>query len=195
MGYVRNVILKAGYTVFAEMGFKQAGVRNIVDNCGISVGSFYKYFSSKEELFIHLYLEENSDVLRDLALEVPRLEREGYAAWQIIEQLMGRLLKRFALNPILREYYNRPQFEKIIAKLSPELDRKYRHAVTSIWKPEFNRWQARGEIKNVSIEFVFSLVNSIALVISQAEYVSSPEQDFKEVQQFLVSAVSQHLRK
>ncbi|MFW5727621.1 MAG: TetR/AcrR family transcriptional regulator [Spirochaetia bacterium] len=191
---VRNEILKTGYQVFSEMGFKKAGIREIVERCGISIGSFYKHFSSKEELFIHLYLEENRDVLTDLALEIPRLEREGNTAWQIIEQLISRLLKRFALNPILREYYNRPQFEKIFAKLSPELDEKYKQAVVSIWGKEIARWQARGEIKDVSIEFVFSLVNSIALVVSQREYVAGPGVDFNKVQQFLVTAVSRHLK-
>ncbi len=192
---LRNEVLKTGYKVFTEMGFKKAGIREIVERCGISIGTFYKHFASKEELFIHLYLEENRDVLTDLALEVPRLEREGYLAWQIIEQLITRLLKRFALNPILREYFNRPQFEKIFSKLTPEMDAKYKHTVVSVWAREFDRWRARGEIRDVSIEFVFSLVNSIALVVSQRTYVSGPEVDFNEVQKFLVEAVSRHLKK
>lgn len=192
---IRNEILKNAYQVFSEAGFKKTGIREIVERCGISIGSFYKQFSSKEELFIHLYLRENRHVLTDLSQEIPRLEEEGYAAWQIIEHLIMRLLKRFALNPILREYFDRPQFEKIYAKLKPELDRKYTRAVASIWEPAFNRWKARDEIKDVSIEFVFSLINSIALVVSQSAYVGGRQIDFNEVQQFLVTAISRHLKK
>jgi AcrR family transcriptional regulator len=47
----RLAILDAAREVFGEMGFQAATVRDIVRRSGLSVGAFYNYYRSKEEVF------------------------------------------------------------------------------------------------------------------------------------------------
>jgi AcrR family transcriptional regulator len=47
----RTAILDAAREVFAEMGFEAATVRDIIRRTSLSVGAFYNYFRSKEEVF------------------------------------------------------------------------------------------------------------------------------------------------
>ncbi|MHB8528196.1 MAG: TetR/AcrR family transcriptional regulator [Caulobacteraceae bacterium] len=47
----RVAILDAARAVFGEMGFEAATVRDIIRRTGLSVGAFYNYFRSKEEVF------------------------------------------------------------------------------------------------------------------------------------------------
>jgi AcrR family transcriptional regulator len=47
----RLAILDAARDVFGEMGFETATVRDIVRRSGLSVGAFYNYYRSKEEVF------------------------------------------------------------------------------------------------------------------------------------------------
>jgi AcrR family transcriptional regulator len=47
----RVAILDAARDVFGEMGFQAATVRDIVRRSGLSVGAFYNYYRSKEEVF------------------------------------------------------------------------------------------------------------------------------------------------
>ena len=44
-------ILDAGMEEFQEKGFRDASLRQIVKNAGVTTGAFYGYFSSKEALF------------------------------------------------------------------------------------------------------------------------------------------------
>lgn len=44
-------ILDAGAEEFREKGFRDASLRQIVKNAGVTTGAFYGYFSSKEALF------------------------------------------------------------------------------------------------------------------------------------------------
>lgn len=44
-------ILNAGKKEFLEKGFKDASLRNIVKEAGVTTGAFYGYYKSKEELF------------------------------------------------------------------------------------------------------------------------------------------------
>ena len=46
----RQAILEAARTVFGEMGYEAATVRDIIRRTPLSVGAFYNYFRSKEEL-------------------------------------------------------------------------------------------------------------------------------------------------
>lgn len=48
---VRNNFIEEALREFNKCGFKGASVRRIALNSGTSVGNFYKYFQSKEDLF------------------------------------------------------------------------------------------------------------------------------------------------
>jgi TetR/AcrR family transcriptional regulator, fatty acid metabolism regulator protein len=53
----RRLILDTAAKVFAERGYYNTKVKDILDEAGISTGSFYFYFNNKEELFEILYDE------------------------------------------------------------------------------------------------------------------------------------------
>ena len=47
----RSAILDAAREVFGDLGFETATVRDIIRRTGLSVGAFYNYYRSKEEVF------------------------------------------------------------------------------------------------------------------------------------------------
>jgi AcrR family transcriptional regulator len=47
----RQTILQAAREVFGEIGFEAATVRDIIRRTNLSVGAFYNYYRSKEEVF------------------------------------------------------------------------------------------------------------------------------------------------
>ena len=47
----RLAILDAARSVFGEMGYESASVRDIIRRSGLSVGAFYNYYRSKEEVY------------------------------------------------------------------------------------------------------------------------------------------------
>lgn len=51
----RQLILDTAAKVFAAKGYHNTTVKDIVDEADVSVGSFYFYFKSKEDLFTELY--------------------------------------------------------------------------------------------------------------------------------------------
>ncbi len=51
----RLAILDAARGVFGEMGYEAASVRDVIRRSGLSVGAFYNYYRSKEEVFQALW--------------------------------------------------------------------------------------------------------------------------------------------
>ncbi|MBN2117768.1 MAG: TetR/AcrR family transcriptional regulator [Anaerolineales bacterium] len=50
----RETIINAAVEEFAEYGLENASTNRIVENSGISKGSFYQYFEDKEDVFTYL---------------------------------------------------------------------------------------------------------------------------------------------
>lgn len=65
----RNRVLAAAIAEFAEKGFDSANINSIAKKAGISIGSMYIYFNSKEDLFlttIHFGVETLKSVLDEI---------------------------------------------------------------------------------------------------------------------------------
>ncbi|WP_226365030.1 TetR/AcrR family transcriptional regulator [Pseudonocardia sp. ICBG162] len=58
----RQALLDAARTVFARDGFSEARITDIADAAKVAHGSFYTYFSSKEEIFVALIHELEEDL-------------------------------------------------------------------------------------------------------------------------------------
>lgn len=53
----RRSILDAAKVVFAQRGFLNATMEEIAERCELAVGTLYRYFQSKEELYVSLLFE------------------------------------------------------------------------------------------------------------------------------------------
>jgi AcrR family transcriptional regulator len=58
----RTNLMQSAVRVFAEKGYHAATIRDIVEDAGVAIGTFYFYFPDKETLFVYLY-EETADFL------------------------------------------------------------------------------------------------------------------------------------
>ncbi len=68
-GGTRDKILDAALQVFMENGYENTSVRTILAKAGVVTGSFYHFFSSKEELFeavIGQYLQQYAQNIAEI---------------------------------------------------------------------------------------------------------------------------------
>lgn len=95
----RQAILAAAREVFSELGYETATVRDIIRLTGLSVGAFYNYYRSKEEVYEALAddgarrfrpilraefekAEDFTSYLRGAVLAYYRFMVEEHEAWQ-----------------------------------------------------------------------------------------------------------------
>jgi AcrR family transcriptional regulator len=76
---VRGRILEAGITVFERRGFDRASIAAIADEAGMSAGSIYTYFESKEELFLAAFgtLIEEEEAALESAIRTSAITAEA----------------------------------------------------------------------------------------------------------------------
>src|SRR5690625_3760027 len=97
----RNVILTAK-KLFSTKGFNESSVQDIIIKCNISKGTFYNYFSSKNEFLIaYLRIAREEEMKRRTklyTLKSPTESDQDIFAKQIIVRL--EVKREFTLRPI-----------------------------------------------------------------------------------------------
>ena len=81
----RQAILEAAQAVFGEMGYEAATVRDIIRRTSLSVGAFYNYYRSKEEVFAALA----DDGARRFAPILKGLRGKGYSFEEFVHRAIS----------------------------------------------------------------------------------------------------------
>ncbi len=71
---MREQILEGGRRAFISGGFRGTSVPSIATEAGVSVGLIYRYFPSKEELFLELCISGTPDELAELATHLAPID-------------------------------------------------------------------------------------------------------------------------
>lgn len=82
----REKIVSAAVDEFIEYGLENASTNRIVENSGISKGSFYQYFEDKQDVFKHLMAvleQEKKEYFRDKHPPSTNLDTFEYFRWMI----------------------------------------------------------------------------------------------------------------
>ncbi|MBG9547113.1 TetR/AcrR family transcriptional regulator [Cytobacillus firmus] len=105
-------VIKKAHQLFLEKGFQATSIQDILDYSGISKGTFYNYFSSKNELLISIFktLHEKMESERDkLLIGQDPSSIEVFTQQIELQMNMNRTNKLVAL------------FEEVLVSNDPEL--------------------------------------------------------------------------
>lgn len=118
-------IIESAIKLFAENGFTNTSIQEIVNDCGISKGAFYNYFTSKEALHIAIfeyYFEQMRTRTHEIdAEQLPPREKLAKLLSVPFEQLTKQKdffmvymrEQSFTINKELREVMGKTQFEML----------------------------------------------------------------------------------
>ena len=114
----KQKLLQAAEQVFGERGYHAASIVEITRTAGVSVGTFYEYFDSKEMIFrelveymSHQLRQQISERIADLPTRLER-ERAGFEAffrYALEHRNLYRIVleSQFVNEPLYRWYYQR----------------------------------------------------------------------------------------
>lgn len=142
-GEKRQKILDVAIAEFSERGFESANVNSIAQKAGISVGSIYKYFENKENLFltvIHFAVETLRDVLKEIMQNEDDLESR-------IEKIIRAIQSRTRDNVQLTKLYNEMTTENrssLVWKIASEME----NTTAGLYASFIKQAQEAGEVKD-----------------------------------------------
>lgn len=114
---MREQILEGGRRAFIAGGFRGTSVPSIAHEAGVSVGLIYRYFPSKEELFLELCLSGTPDELRDLAEHLSPIDDPVERLTVAIDSYFDALFHAIGAPLVLQALSAAPSDERIRATL------------------------------------------------------------------------------
>jgi AcrR family transcriptional regulator len=95
-----EAILEGAAQVLEERGLEAYTTNAVAARAGVSIGSLYQYFPTKDAVTVALIERERTDLVRDVT-EVMALADRGQALHQLIEVAVHHQLRRPALATLL----------------------------------------------------------------------------------------------
>lgn len=176
----KTILFNCGKELFSRNGFKDTNVSDITKTSGIGTGTFYNYYSSKDELFMEIYLEENEKLKKKIMKSVNMDQDPG----SVVKELMLLNLKGMKSNPILKEWYNKEVSVKI---------ENYFHEQKGLNRLDFmyqdffeiiKKWQEEGKIRNdIDSTMIMAIFTSIITIEIHKEEIGL--QYFPEILDYL----------
>ena len=150
----RNQILDAATQVFVRQGFQHARMDDIVEESGLSKGTLYWYFKSKEDII-------NAILRRLFAGDLEHLESllnaEGTASERLVQLTNHRVigLKRMSsLVPIIFEFYAVAVHQQWVKQFISEYFKHFRTLLEELIQQGIDRGEFRHvNARNAAISF------------------------------------------
>lgn len=182
-------IFNCGKELFSSKGFKDTNISDITKMCGIAVGTFYNYYSSKEKLFIEIYMEENEKLKRSI-MEAVDIDDEPV---KVIKAVMAMNFSRMNSNPILKEWYNRELYSKLEKEFCQQSGIENVHEFMNSGTAELiKKWKVEGKIRNdLDDEFILAIFNSIPYIDVHKEEIGM--EYFPKIFDYLVEFIMKGL--
>ena len=111
----RKKIVDKAWELFAKNGYKETKVEDITKNLGISKGSFYTYFATKDELLYEVLGKIKKEINRNLeninVNQVPEKVLEDYVkakmnyVVKILNNMRLNSVEKYSIDPKLRNFF------------------------------------------------------------------------------------------
>lgn len=134
-------VLNAAIAEFARMGFARANINTIAEKAGISIGSMYKYFPSKNALFLSI-IEQAHQLLEEI---LRGIDEEDGTVFEKLENMVTTAMRFGKEHPDLNRLYLACIQEEMI-ELSAELPRKLELLTSRYYRALIATGQKSGEI-------------------------------------------------
>jgi AcrR family transcriptional regulator len=181
-------IFNCGKELFSSKGFKDTNVSDITKMAGIGVGTFYNYYSSKEQLFMEIYMKENEKLKK--SFESIDMDTDPVKA---IQEVLSINFAGINSNPILKEWYNRDLFSKLEKQYYEQGGMKsIAELMNSSTLELIRRWKADGKIRNdLDDDLILAIFSAIPYVDIHKEEIGL--QHFPQIMYYLTEFVMKGL--
>ncbi len=114
--FYKQKLIEKATKLFSVLGFKKTSIQDITDAAGIAKGTFYNFFSSKEEILFAIM--EKQEEFRDNLLK--DLQKPGIEAEYAIRKVLNDSINEVETNKIFKMVFDENLIEKIMLKLPEE---------------------------------------------------------------------------
>lgn len=180
----RQLLFDAARELFLEQGFRKTNVAAITERANVAVGTFYKYFASKEQIFYEVYQAENEKAKRKIVarIDVDRPPKE------VVKQFLQEVIRTSEQNAILAEWYRNTEASQVLLNYNQECDVQKNSFVCRFLLDNIERWRSSGQFRrDIDVDTILALFNVLVLLDNHKEEVG--HEHFPQVLELLAEMI------
>jgi AcrR family transcriptional regulator len=185
---IREELIEKGKELIAVFGFKKTTISDLTKAVGISKGSFYNFFSSKEELFFTIFELEGDKLRGKISQQI--LNNSKNAA-RGLKGLIKVILREMEENPIIGKIYNSDDLDYAYQKLSKEQWDEHRSLSVKALIPVIEMWQEQGGLIEEDPEIIISVIRAVISISLHKKEIG--EEIYPETMDLLIDLVTEGL--
>lgn len=184
---IRDALIAEGRRMFSRYGLKHTAIAELCRAAGIAKGSFYGFFTSKEDLFMAV-LDREEEFRHQLLEEIFRDAPDTRSA---IELLFTRSLKLVEESEFLQQLYAGDTYPQLLRKLGRERLEAHQHKDEQDLDGFVTALQQQGLLIRARPEAVVGLFRAIFLLTLHKREIG--EDIFDEVMELTARVVASGL--
>ncbi|URZ87891.1 TetR/AcrR family transcriptional regulator [Floricoccus penangensis] len=159
MENIKEKILNSAIEKFKVNGYKQTNIQQICKDADIATGSFYKYYSSKEEIYFDSYKKENEKV-KEKILSAINFDETPI---ELISSIISKIFEETSKNKLLNEWSTSKYLrEKLQSKSDLIIEES---VVFKTFKELIDYWDEKRLLnENVGKEEAIEMFNAISIL-------------------------------
>lgn len=157
---IRQSLMAKGKELFIQYGLEKTTIDDIVQACGIAKGSFYKFFSSKEELF-YVILQNQEEISNQL---IATHLQEDLPPKELISSFLHMAYQMADENPLLQEWFQEKHYKRVMRKIPQHLKNNYTDGHTETGIAFAQVLIDRGVLKEQDPEVVNGVLKAILML-------------------------------
>lgn len=188
--FIKQRLMKQGKELFSSLGLRKTTVDDLVKAAGIAKGSFYKFFPSKEVLYMEI-IEEEEEALRN-RLQQQYLDGESLSPGKVKSFFMS-FVSYMEEEPLFLTMFRDNTIEQLMLKLPPEKIEAHMRNDEDWSAAVIRGWQRAGYLQEMREEVFAALMRGIFILFTQKRVIG--EKSFREALDFLFDALADRILK
>jgi AcrR family transcriptional regulator len=184
---IRRQLREKSKRLFERHGLRKTNVEEIARAAGISKGAFYLFYQSKEELFLEIMEQMESELRESILGYTPRPKEN---ARQNVRRILDRFLLTYDAYPLLK-HFSQSDFDYLVRKLPAERARQHFNRDRIFFDNLIKKVKREGIALKVSPRIAMNLILSLFLLSLHRQDLS--EDDYAETMKILTDLIAGYL--
>ncbi|MGM0445437.1 MAG: TetR/AcrR family transcriptional regulator [Bacillota bacterium] len=185
---IKELLINKGEKLFSRYGLKKTSIKDLTKSVGIAQGSFYKFFSSKEELYFEIVEQNEREIKNKLLSEDIQ---KGKVNKKMFHDFLKKAMELIEEYPLIKNMYNSDEYQQMLSKLPEEKINEHIGNDTDTLAPLLKSWQKGGYIKNYDIDAISGVLRALFLLTLHKKEIG--EEHFDKTIELFIDLISEGL--
>ncbi|MFC7156270.1 TetR/AcrR family transcriptional regulator [Halomarina halobia] len=177
-------IREAGRECFARYGLDKTTIADLTEPAGIANSTFYRFFESKEALYVEILREEGEEIAARTLAPFEETADPETAIRRFLRLIVGEI----ETNPLTRRLLVGGELDRIRASLTEAEREALREEKLAFVVPHLARWFEEGRLRGPDPETVAGAIRAATFVTLHREDLG--EERYPAVRDLLVESVA-----